>query len=40
VQNGRMVSFGKKHDIMTPGLQPVARSASPAELQTQVRRPA
>ena len=29
VQNGRMVSFGKKHDIMTPGLQPAARNASP-----------
>jgi ATP-binding cassette subfamily C protein len=40
VQNGRMVSFGKKHDIMTPGLQPAARNAPPAELQTQVRRPA
>jgi ATP-binding cassette subfamily C protein len=40
VQNGRMVAFGKKHDIMTPaGLQPAARPA-PGELQTQVRRPA
>jgi ABC-type protease/lipase transport system fused ATPase/permease subunit len=39
VQNGRMVAFGKKHDIMTPGLQPAARTV-PEQLQTQVRRPA
>jgi ATP-binding cassette subfamily C protein len=43
VQNGRMVAFGKKHDIMTPGLQPAARTVSEPvsdKLQTQVRRPA
>ena len=43
VQNGRVTAFGNKHDIMTPGLQPAARTASepvPNELQTQVRRPA
>jgi ATP-binding cassette subfamily C protein len=39
VQSGRMVAFGKKHDIMTPGLQSTARPVSD-ELQTQVRRPA
>ena len=27
VQNGRMVAFGKKQDIMTPGLQPSAKPA-------------
>ncbi len=43
VQNGRVTAFGNKHDIMTPGLQPAARTVSepvPNELQTQVRRPA
>jgi ABC-type protease/lipase transport system fused ATPase/permease subunit len=39
VQNGRMVAFGKKQDIMTPALQPAAR-AVPDQLQAQVRRPA
>ncbi|MHB0767827.1 type I secretion system permease/ATPase [Bradyrhizobium sp. 5.13L] len=37
VQNGRMTAFGKKNDIMTPGLP--ARPAT-EELQAQVRRPA
>ena len=44
VQNGRLVKFGKKQDIMTPGLQPAAGLQPavrpvPNELQTQVRRP-
>ncbi|KZD20426.1 type I secretion system permease/ATPase [Tardiphaga robiniae] len=30
VQNGRLVAFGDKHDIMTPGLRPAATSASEA----------
>ncbi|MBY0381691.1 MAG: type I secretion system permease/ATPase [Xanthobacteraceae bacterium] len=44
VQGGRMVAFGKKQDIMTPGLQstakPVVDEAVSEELQEQVRRPA
>jgi PrtD family type I secretion system ABC transporter len=39
VQNGRMTAFGKKSDIMAPGLQPTARPVA-GELQAQVRRPA
>jgi PrtD family type I secretion system ABC transporter len=39
VQNGKMTAFGKKNDIMTPGLQATARPVV-EELQTQVRRPA
>ena len=44
VQNGRLVKFGKKQDIMTPGLQPTAGLQPavrpvPSELQAQVRRP-
>ena len=39
VQNGRMVAFGKKQDIMTPGLQPSTKPGSEG-LKTQVRRPA
>jgi ABC-type protease/lipase transport system fused ATPase/permease subunit len=43
VQNGRVTAFGNKHDIMTPALQPAARTAPEPvsnEFQTQVRRPA
>jgi len=39
VQNGRMVAFGNKHDIMTPGLQSAAKPVA-GDLQTQMRRPA
>ncbi len=39
VQNGRMTAFGKKNDIMTPGLQSPARPAADV-LHAQVRRPA
>jgi PrtD family type I secretion system ABC transporter len=39
VQGGRMVAFGKKQDIMTPGLQSTARPVAD-EPQEQVRRPA
>ena len=39
VQNGRMVAFGNKHDIMTPGLQSAAKPVA-GDLQTQIRRPA
>jgi ABC-type protease/lipase transport system fused ATPase/permease subunit len=39
VQNGRMTAFGKKNEIMTPGLQSTARPVA-GELQAQVRRPA
>lgn len=41
VQAGRMVAFGKKHDIMTPVLQPAAAPAPADTLpETQMRRPA
>jgi ATP-binding cassette subfamily C protein len=41
VQNGRMVAFGKKQDIMTPGAPPAAAPApQDQELQVQLRRPA
>lgn len=39
VQNGRMVAFGNKHDIMTPGLQGAAKPVT-EDQQTMVRRPA
>ncbi len=39
VQNGRMVAFGKKQDIMTPGPQITSKPAHEV-LKTQVRRPA
>ncbi len=39
VQNGRMVAFGKKQDIMTPGLQPSAKPV-PEVINPQVRRTA
>jgi PrtD family type I secretion system ABC transporter len=39
VQNGRMVAFGNKHDIMTPGLQGAAKPVTDDQ-QTMVRRPA
>jgi ATP-binding cassette subfamily C protein len=39
VQNGRMVAFGNKHDIMTPGLQGAAKPVTEDQL-TMVRRPA
>lgn len=39
VQNGRIVAFGKKQDIMTPGLQPSAKSV-PEVINPQVRRTA
>jgi ABC-type protease/lipase transport system fused ATPase/permease subunit len=39
VQNGKMVAFGKKQDIMTPGLQASPRPV-PEEPQVQMRRPA
>jgi PrtD family type I secretion system ABC transporter len=39
VQSGRMVAFGNKHDIMTPGLQSTNKAASD-EQQTSMRRPA
>jgi ATP-binding cassette subfamily C protein len=44
VQNGRLTKFGKKQDIMTPGLQPAAGPQPaarpvPSEIQAQVRRP-
>jgi PrtD family type I secretion system ABC transporter len=39
VQNGRMVAFGNKHDIMTPGLQGAAKPITDDQ-QTMVRRPA
>ena len=39
VQNGRMVAFGKKQDIMTPGLPPSSRRFR-KKPQVQMRRPA
>jgi PrtD family type I secretion system ABC transporter len=39
VQNGRMVAFGNKHDIMTPGLQGATKPVT-EDQQTMVRRPA
>jgi ATP-binding cassette subfamily C protein len=39
VQSGKMVAFGKKQDIMTPGLQASPRPAA-EEPQVQMRRPA
>jgi PrtD family type I secretion system ABC transporter len=39
VQNGRMVAFGAKQDIMTPALQSTPKPV-PEELQKPVRRPA
>lgn len=39
VQNGRMVAFGNKQDIMMSGAQPTTRPVS-EPLKTQVRRPA
>lgn len=43
VQNGRMVAFGKKQDIMTPGLQPSAKPVPEVinpQVSSQVRRTA
>jgi ABC-type protease/lipase transport system fused ATPase/permease subunit len=39
VQSGRMVAFGKKQDIMTPGL-PSSSKPVPEEAEVQIRRPA
>lgn len=40
VQGGRMVAFGKKQDIMTPGLPSSSSKPVPEEPEVQIRRPA
>ncbi len=41
VQSGRMVAFGKKQDIMTPGVPSATEAASQdQEMQVRIRRPA